>query len=72
MVMNDPRCGFQINGVKYESSRNALVSRAGIQASLSVLDGGALGKELAECLLGRWHWSHGWSGGKLKFPVIIK
>lgn len=50
MVMNDPRRGFRIKGVKYESSKKALVSRAGLQALLSVLDGGPLGKELAECL----------------------
>lgn len=30
------------------------------------------GKTPPECLLTRWHWTPGWSEGKLKFPVIIK
>ncbi len=25
-----------------------------------------------ECYVARWHWSPGWSEGKLKFPVVIK
>ena len=29
-------------------------------------------QEPTECYLSRWHWSPGWSEGKLKFPVIIK
>lgn len=50
MVMQDPKGGFRIKSVKYESSKKALVSRAGLQALLSVLDMTELGKELAQCL----------------------
>lgn len=46
----DPKRGFSIPKVRYEESKKALVSKAGLQALLSILDSTDLGKELAACL----------------------
>lgn len=50
MLMQDPRGGFRIPQVKYEASKKALVSKAGLQALLSIFDSTELGKELSKCL----------------------
>ena len=53
MIMHrdqDPKGGFRIKDVKYEVSKKALVSRAGLHGLLKIFDTTDLGKEFAKCL----------------------
>lgn len=46
----DPKRGFSIPKVKFEGTSKPLVSKAGLQALLSILDSTSLGEELGKCL----------------------
>lgn len=46
----DPRGNFSIPKPRYEESKKALVSRAGLQALLHIFDTTDLGREFAKCL----------------------
>jgi hypothetical protein len=50
MVMHDPKGGFKIQSVKFEKSKKALVSKAGLQSLLHIFDSTDLGKEFGACL----------------------
>jgi hypothetical protein len=50
MVMRDPKAGFKIAKVKFQESKKALVSRAGLQSLLHIFDSTDLGEELGKCL----------------------
>jgi hypothetical protein len=50
MVMRDPKGGFKIASVKFEKTKRALVSKAGLQSLLQIFDSTELGKEFAKCL----------------------
>src|SRR5690606_10996890 len=46
----DLRKGFRIPKVKFEESKTALVSKAGLQGLLHIFDSTDLGKEFSKCL----------------------
>jgi hypothetical protein len=50
MVMRDPKSGFAIKQVKMKPAGRGLVSQAGLQVLLAIVDSTDLGEELARCL----------------------